>query len=219
VILVALRNGQIAPFLTPTHSENGKFGLPRWRSFASAVAGLEDVQHEHLEFPEKRLKFYRMLDQGQYWKDLPTEEIRREAMGKSYFSGGGKTGFLRRLSWDSPSPTLVTHPAMPATDLAHPTLNRPLSIEEYKRIQQLPDDWELSGSTLQKYKQIGNAVPVGLGRAVGRLLNDVLVSIVNGQEDIPDFPYSRYKNTDHVNWRRKQSMVSGWSVKKFSMNA
>ncbi len=40
-----------------------------------------------------------------------------------------------------PAPTLVTHPAMPATDLAHPVENRPLSIEEYKRIQEFPDDW------------------------------------------------------------------------------
>ena len=32
-------------------------------------------------------------------------------------SGGGKTGFLRRLGWNRPSPTLVTDPTMPATDL------------------------------------------------------------------------------------------------------
>ena len=32
---------------------------------------------------------------------------------------------------------------MPATDLAHPELNRPLSIQEYKRIQEFPDDWKL----------------------------------------------------------------------------
>jgi DNA (cytosine-5)-methyltransferase 1 len=38
-------------------------------------------------------------------------------MGKSYYLGGGKTGFLRRLDWNKPSPTLVTSPTMPATDL------------------------------------------------------------------------------------------------------
>ena len=34
---------------------------------------------------------------------------------------GGKTGFFRRLSFSEPSPTLVTVPTMPATDLIHPT--------------------------------------------------------------------------------------------------
>ena len=61
-----------------------------------------------------------MLKEGQYWKDLPLD-MQKEAMGKSFYLGGGKTGFLRRLSYSKPSPTLVTNPTMPATDLAHPT--------------------------------------------------------------------------------------------------
>jgi DNA (cytosine-5)-methyltransferase 1 len=35
---------------------------------------------------------------------------------------------------------------MPATDLAHPEEDRPLSIEEYKRIQEFPDDWIIAGT-------------------------------------------------------------------------
>ena len=81
-------------------------------------------------------------------------------MGNYYYLGGGKTGFLRRLSWNKPSPTLVTDPTMPATDLCHPEKNRPLSVEEYKRIQEFPDNWKIFGSIRQQYKQIGNAVPV-----------------------------------------------------------
>ena len=57
---------------------------------------LVDIEHEHVKFPEKRLKFYRLLEGGQYWRDLP-KEVQPEAMGKSYFSGGGKTGFYRRI--------------------------------------------------------------------------------------------------------------------------
>lgn len=53
---------------------------------------------------------------------------------------------------------------MPATDLAHPTENRPLSIQEYKRIQEFPDNWDLAGPLIQKYKQIGNAVPISMGK-------------------------------------------------------
>ena len=59
---------------------------------------------------------------------------------------------------------------MPAPDLAHPELNRPLSIQEYKRIQEFPDDWKLNGSLRNQYKQIGNAVPASLGKAIGKLI-------------------------------------------------
>lgn len=65
---------------------------------------------------------------------------------------------------------------MPATDLAHPEEDRPLSIQEYKRIQEFPDDWELAGPLIQQYKQVGNAVPVSLGHAVGKLINDMLLN-------------------------------------------
>lgn len=197
VIIVCARNGHIAPFLNPTHSEDGSLGLPTWRTVRQAFKGLH--QHNHLNFPEKRLRFYRLLKAGQNWRDLP-EELQREALGKSYFAGGGKTGFLRRLAWDKPAPTLVTHPAMPATDLAHPEEDRPLSIEEYKRLQEFPDDWQLAGPLIQQYKQVGNAVPISLGHAVGKLLRDLLAG--KEQEAPRNFRFSRYQATCHEEWRK-----------------
>ncbi|MBM3788542.1 MAG: DNA cytosine methyltransferase [Acidobacteria bacterium] len=197
VIIICSRNGKKAPYLTPTHSEGGVHGLPKWRTVREAFAGLQDVEHHHVRFPEKRLKYYRLLKHGEYWKHLPTK-MQKEALGASYFAGGGKTGFFRRLSWDKPSPTLVTHPAMPATDLCHPDQDRPLSIEEYKRIQQFPDDWKMSGSLVDQYRQIGNAVPVGLGEAVGTLVLSLLRK--DNRLPVPNFAYSRYLATDDVAW-------------------
>jgi DNA (cytosine-5)-methyltransferase 1 len=197
IIIVASRDGQKLPFLTPTNSENGEYGLATWNSFKKAVKGLSALTLNHLNFPEKRLKYYKMLGPGEYWRNLPIN-LQKEALGKTYFSGGGRTGFYRRLSWDKPSPTLVTHPAMPATDLAHPEENRPLSIEEYKRIQQFPDDWQIEGSLVEQYKQVGNAVPVGLGKAVGLLImNHILGERILIYEN---FKYSRYNNTDDKTW-------------------
>jgi DNA (cytosine-5)-methyltransferase 1 len=199
VIIICSRDGHKLPYLTPTHSERGDFGLPKWITFKEAVKNLPSNGHHHLEFPEKRLRYYRILKPGEYWRDLP-EGLQKEALGKSYFSGGGKTGFLRRLAWNKPSPTLVTHPAMPATDLAHPTENRPLSIEEYKRIQEFPDDWEIEGSLIDQYKQVGNAVPSSLGLAVGKLI----LNYMNGKKSksFEHFSFSRYTNTDEINWEK-----------------
>lgn len=197
VVIVCSRDGRKAPYLVPTHSEDGAFGLPLWRTFRQAVAGLRAEDATHIQFPEKRLRYYRMIGPGQNWRNLP-DHLQREAMGASYFSGGGKTGFLRRLDPDRPSPTLVTHPAMPATDLAHPTLDRPLSIEEYKRIQEFPDDYRIEGSLLEQYRQVGNAVPVSLGRAVGTLIMHLLSG-----KSVPQFKgfrYSRYRNSCDRTW-------------------
>ena len=199
VVIICSRDGKRPPYLEPTHSDDSTFGLPKWTTFKQATKKLTSVDAEYISFPEKRLKYYRLLKPGENWRNLP-DDLQREAMGKSYFSGGGKTGFLRRLHWNKPSPTLVTHPAMPATDLAHPVDNRPLSVQEYKKIQEFPEDWDIQGSVLDKYKQIGNAVPVGLGRAIGlhilKLLNEEAIRNYEG------FPLSRYKRTSDVDWKK-----------------
>jgi len=75
------------------------------------------------------------------------------------------------LSFDKPSPTLPTSPVQKSTCLCHPKELRPLSVNEYKRIQQFPEDWEFVGSTSNKYKQIGNAVPVGLAAVIGETIS------------------------------------------------
>ena len=198
VIIICSRDGTTPPYLEPTHSENGDFDLSRWNNLKSCI---EDIElHNHLNFPEKRLKYYRMLGPGQNWRNLPVE-IQKEAMGKSFYSGGGKTGFLRRLAWDKPSPTLVTHPAMPATDLAHPIEERPLSVQEYKRIQEFPDSWELAGPLIQQYKQVGNAVPISLGQAVGSLIRKMVTD--EKIETYQGFKYSRYKKTTTLEWKEQ----------------
>jgi len=195
VIIICSKNGKRVPFLQPTHSEGGEYGLPKWLTLRETISDLNDIMHDYVPFPEKRLKYYRLLKEGQYWKHL-SEDLQKEALGKSFFLGGGKTGFLRRVAWDRPSPTLVTHPAMPATDLAHPEHLRPLSVQEYKKIQQFPEAWEIKGKLLDKYRQLGNAVPLGLGMAVGK---NILAHM--NQETVceyPNFRYSRYKNTSDL---------------------
>ncbi len=200
VILLCSRDGRKLPHLVPTHSQGGLFGLPKWRTLREALEGLDHGAHDHEEFPPDRLRFYRMLGPGQYWRHLP-KELHREALGGSMDASGGKTGFLRRLAWDKPSCTLVTSPTMPATDICHPIEDRPLSVQEYARIQQFPDDWIVCGSLEDRYKQIGNAVPVGLGEAVGR----VIVAHIEGRDTRAPagFPFSRYKDTDEVTWEAR----------------
>jgi DNA (cytosine-5)-methyltransferase 1 len=199
VVIVCTLLADKVPYLTPTHNEDGSHGLNKWLTFKDAIKGLDKKKTEHVKFSEKRMQYINMLKPGQNWRDLPAE-LQPEAMGNSFHLGGGKTGFYRRLSWDRPSPTLVTHPAMPATELAHPTEPRPLSVEEYKRVQQFPDEWEIQGSTIDKYRQIGNAVPVGLGYAIGK---EIINHFKNKKsKSFENFRYSRYTNTSDIDFER-----------------
>lgn len=198
IVLIGKENGEKMPYLVPTNSDDKQYGLKPWRTLKDAFTNLpHKVKHHNIEFPEKRLKYYRMLKEGQYWKDLPSDVI-PEAMGNVYLLGGGRTGFYRRLSFNKPSPTLVTNPAMPATDLCHPTEDRPLSVEEYKAIQEFPAEWVICGPILEQYKQIGNAVPIKLGEAIGKAIIDDMNN--DYHEPIIGFRYSRYKNTDDKSW-------------------
>ena len=205
VVIVCSRGSKKPPFLEPTHSEDRQFGLKPWRTFKQATLGLS--KHTHINFPEKRLVYYRMIKEGQNWKSL-SEKMQKEALGQSFYAGGGKTGFLRRLAWNKPSPTLVTHPAMPATDLAHPVEDRPLSIEEYKRIQEFPDNWHLAGPLIEQYKQVGNAVPVSFGFAIGQLVMKLISNEKNIKPTLNGFNYSRYKATTDTEWRMNFAKLS-----------
>ena len=127
-------------------------------------------------YPIKKQQVMSMVPMGGNWKNLP-EDVQKEYMGGSYLLEGGKTGMARRLSLDEPSLTLTCSPAQKQTERCHPTETRPLTVQEYARIQTFPDSWEFTGSIGSQYKQIGNAVPVNLAYAIGRslirLLNDI----------------------------------------------
>ncbi len=173
VIFIASRDGQPVTVPLPTHSKDGIGGLPQWCTLKEALTGLVDLKPEYISYAESRLKYLRLLKAGQNWRYLP-DNLKQEAMGGAYNSGGGKVGFYRRLSWNKPSPTVTTSPHQKATDMCHPEELRPLSVRECARIQTFPDDWVFYGSTASKYRQIGNAVPVVLGKALGEHINKLI---------------------------------------------
>jgi len=119
------------------------------------------------KYPARKREILEEVPPGGYWRDLP-ENIAKEYMGKSFYSGGGRTGMARRLSWDEPSLTLTCSRSQKQTERCHPDEVRPFTTREYARIQDFPDDWQFDGSLSSIYKQIGNAVPVELAKAVGK---------------------------------------------------
>lgn len=168
-VLIGSRDNEDIFLPIPTHFQMHQNPEYRWKTVGEVIKDLESNPGDYTPLSGERKKYLHMVPEGGNWRDLP-EEIIPVAMGGAYKSGGGKVGFYRRLSYNQPAPTITTSPAQKATMLCHPRQDRPLSIKEYARIQQFPDDWIFTGTTAAKYRQIGNAVPIGLAEAIGKAI-------------------------------------------------
>lgn len=172
VFLVGIRKDLKRKFVFPeaTHSSVALDGKKPWVTVKEVFEDLENLEHHHTRYSEKRLQYMKMIPKGGgNWRDLP-KEVMEKAMGGAYKSGGGKVGYFRRLHWNRPSPTVLTSPAQNSTNLGHPEHDRPLSIEEYLAIQEFPKGYMVQGSLNDQYTQIGNAVPVRLAKVMGEAI-------------------------------------------------
>ena len=170
VIFIGSRDGEDIALPKATHSKKPDKGTLPWKTLRKAIGKRKEKEPEYVSFPKDRLELLSLLSEGQNWTDLPPE-LQEKALGAAFVSWGGRGGFCRRLKWDKPAPTLTTSPIGRATTLCHPVELRPLTVFEYAKLQQFPPEWKFSGSIQQRYIQIGNAVPVGLGQAIGKSLN------------------------------------------------
>ena len=142
-------------------------------------------------YSEEKIKLLKHVPAGGCWVNMPVE-VQKKYMGKSFYSSGGRRGMGRRIAWDEPCLTLTCSPGQKMTERCHPEEVRPFTIREYARIQTFPDSWEFVGSISSQYKQIGNAVPVNLAKAVAKelvksLLHPELVEIEPVQLKIKNF--------------------------------
>jgi DNA (cytosine-5)-methyltransferase 1 len=130
---------------------------------------------EGQEYSKRKKEVLALVPPGGSWVDLP-HDVQLSYMGRSIHSGGGKRGMARRISWDEPCLTLTCSPSQKQTERCHPDETRPFTVREYARIQSFPDTWDFCGGIGEKYKQIGNAVPVEMARRVGITLKECIES-------------------------------------------
>lgn len=201
MIVIGSRDGEDIFLPFPTHFQRHQNPACRWRTLRDAIADLEANPGVCTAFSEDRARFLELVPEGGNWRSLPPH-LQRDAMGGAYESGGGKVGFYRRLSYDQPSPTVVTTPTQKSTMLCHPKVTRPLAVREYARIQGFPDDWQFTGTMASQYRQIGNAVPTALGKAIGQML----VAVATGTDAIKT---KRMRGTDVHNRIQQAMLFSG----------
>lgn len=89
----------------------------------------------------------------------------------------GFSSCYSRLRGDEPAVTITVNFVHPASNKCiHPDLDRALTPREGARLQSYDDDFIFAGSRAQIVKQIGNAVPPLLGRAIAESVLEALGS-------------------------------------------
>ncbi|MGA1871865.1 MAG: DNA cytosine methyltransferase [bacterium] len=185
VLFIGNRFNEEVSFPNPTHGTRVRkerqlplfdiddSNLSPWKSLGDVIRNLHEENPTIMDFSPRKKKFLSLVPPGANWRHLPVE-LQKESMGKAFYAKGGRSGWWRRLSYDLPCPTLVTMPNHASTALCHPEEVRALTVREYCRIQEFPDEWIVCGTPAQQYTQIGNAVPVKLGEISGRVIANAL---------------------------------------------
>ena len=149
----------------------------------STIGGLPPLQageidpsdriHRASALTEINLKRIRASVPGGTWRDWPAD-LRAACHIRD--TGATYPSVYGRMKWDEPSPTITTQCFGYGNGrFGHPEQDRAISLREASMIQGfsrdysfLPDNQPVSFATLGRL--IGNAVPVTLGKAIGKLL-------------------------------------------------
>ena len=80
--------------------------------------------------------------------------------------------------YDDIAPTCVAHYSKDVSTrmVQDEKIIRPYTVKEYARLQGFPDWYKFSGTNSDAYRQIGNAVPVPMGRWIGNQIKQYFAS-------------------------------------------
>ena len=154
-----------------THTKDNskkQYDLPNWVAVGSAIAdlpsnGQSDIpghfaggQHNDL------LKIVPPGDNYLFFTEKRGHPSPKFRWRSRYWS------FLLKLSPDLPSWTIQARRSNNMGPFHWDS--RILTIEEVKRIQTFPDDWELCGNVESQWRQVGNAVPCRLAKVIANAM-------------------------------------------------
>ena len=141
----------------PTHSALAHSSLTAWVDVRTAIGDLPPPAHTYPGEPQDHVLVHH------------TELVRQRfsALRQGSYDNIRKRS---RLSWDRPSPSLVAGCLRATRSHIHPGEPRELTNRESARIQGFPDSFLFTGNRDYVAKQIANAVPIALGRAIAAAL-------------------------------------------------
>lgn len=187
LVLLASRFGKIE-LIPETHKEENfvtvKDAIGKMPPLKSGEVSPKDSIHRAAKLSALNMKRIKQSKPGGTWKDWD-EDLKLKCHQKS--SGETYVSVYGRMSWDKPAPTMTTHCiGIGNGRFGHPEQDRAISLREAALIQTFPKGYKLvkKGKPFAVKRistQIGNAVPVKLGRVIAKSiklhLNKVYESI------------------------------------------
>jgi DNA (cytosine-5)-methyltransferase 1 len=132
---------------------------------------LNDPLHKASKLTPINLKRIKQSIPGGSWKDWD-EELRLKCHQKE--SGQTYVSVYGRMKWNEPSPTITTQcNGLGNGRFGHPEQDRAITLREAAILQTFPKDYKFvppnkAFNTRTLSTHIGNAVPVELGRVIGK---------------------------------------------------
>ncbi|MBZ2187840.1 DNA cytosine methyltransferase [Alcanivorax sp. JB21] len=181
LVMLASRHGEIC-LEEPTHPipKTLRQAIGRLMPLQAGEASPRDPMHVAATLTPLNLKRIKASRPGGTWRDWPKSlvaDCHKTEQGKSFPSVYG------RMEWDKPAPTMTTQCyGFGNGRFGHPDegQHRAISLREAAIIQSFPKDYkfvrnrdDINFRVLGRL--IGNAVPVGLGRAIARSIRGHLV--------------------------------------------
>jgi len=126
-----------------------------------ASAALADINQRRMTY----------IPQGGSWRDIPFDLL---PAGMQRARRCDHTKRYGRLHPSGLASTILTKCDLHWGAYIHPTQDRTLTVREAARFQSFPDRIRFSGSRVEQYRLVGNAVPPLLAKAVARAVRRML---------------------------------------------
>lgn len=183
LILLASKLGPIS-IIPPTHDKNSyktvKEAIGHLPKIEDGIICPTDPLHYSKKLSEINKKRIQATKEGGSWKDWD-ESLRLECHKKE--SGKQFGSVYGRMKWNDVAPTMTTYCiGLSNGRFGHPEQDRAISLREAALIQSFPENYKFIDpntefSSPKIARQIGNAVPVGLGIAIAKSIKNHIKTV------------------------------------------